>query len=201
MSKHLSDADFFLSIPWCREILEDPSISYSTIHARSFKNDHEDTFFARTLKSRGTINACLVYWKTPPHSPQVSDLSTSWPNGNPLADEVHILAAIGSDVNGYTGISHGGFVATLLDEVTGVLLQTNQALSTRGEAGHSGHMTVYLNVTYRKPLKTPQVLRATARFKKVEGRKKFINSWIRSQDGTVLASAEALLVKTQAVKI
>lgn len=43
-------------------------------------------------------------------------------------NEIVTLVEIGDGLNGYPQIIHGGFAATLLDEVCGVLIQLNTAI-------------------------------------------------------------------------
>ena len=56
----------------------------------------------------------------------------------PLAiQEVRTLMDLGNGVNGHPDICHGGFVATVLDEVIGILLTLNLEIERGRKCGES----------------------------------------------------------------
>ena len=80
------------------------------------------------------------------------------------------LYSIGDDLNGFPGIIHGGISAALIDEAMGVLLvQTADLIHVRlvgqgkrdGEydAGGMWHVTKSLGIKYKRPVRTPGILR------------------------------------------
>ena len=54
--------------------------------------------------------------------------------------------------------------------------------------------TAYLNVTYLKPVSTPQIILVTASLREIKGRKHYIDGDVKNADGTVLAKAESLFL-------
>jgi hypothetical protein len=58
-------------------------------------------------------------------------------------------------------------------------------------------VTAYLTVKYRKPVATPQTVLVSAGFRKVEGRKYFIDGMVKDGFGTILAIAEALWIQPE----
>jgi acyl-coenzyme A thioesterase PaaI-like protein len=88
-------------------------------------------------------------------------------------------------------ISHGGFLAAVLDEVCGRVLGMNRL--DKGQ----GMKTAYLNVSYRKPVVVPGVILATARLVKTEGRKMFVNAAIKDASGDACTTAESLFVRSR----
>jgi thioesterase superfamily protein 4 len=42
-----------------------------------------------------------------------------------IYEEVRMIVELGDGLNGFPKVAHGGFVATMLDEVMGVLITTN----------------------------------------------------------------------------
>ncbi|KAL4920734.1 hypothetical protein BDW62DRAFT_198619 [Aspergillus aurantiobrunneus] len=126
--------------------------------------------------------------------------------------EGHLLIHCGPGVCGQPGIAHGGFLATVVDEVCGNLISC-----TRLDEG-LGMFTVSLGVGYRRPVfvrdaasttaadgddgaggreqkEEGTVIVATARLERVEGRKVFIEAVIRDAGGEVCTTAEAIFVK------
>lgn len=101
--------------------------------------------------------------------------------------QVHIESEIG----GYPGYAHGGFVCTVLDEITGLVCTVNRA---RGALFRGPAMTGYLNTRFLKPVRAPGVVLARARIMGTEGRKVFVRGWLEDRDGAVLAEAEALFI-------
>ncbi|KXJ91858.1 HotDog domain-containing protein [Microdochium bolleyi] len=113
-------------------------------------------------------------------------------------DTMHAFVSVGEALSGWPGVVHGGIVATLFDEVTGYVPMLNRL---RGVPmfENTGYMTGYLNTRYHRPVGTSAVLLVTARIKKVQGRKCWIEGEVRSTvhgglEGPVLASCEALFI-------
>lgn len=92
--------------------------------------------------------------------------------------------SLGAAYEGPPGCVHGGFVASVLDQVLGT------AAAKRGVPG----LTAYLNTTYRRPtlLGSDHVCRA--RVDRLEGWKVFASGEIVDPQGLVTAEAEALFV-------
>lgn len=52
--------------------------------------------------------------------------------------------------------------------------------------------TASMNVKFRKPLATPQVVTVTATLNRIEGRKVFLDVEVKSGDGVVFATCEGM---------
>jgi uncharacterized protein (TIGR00369 family) len=85
---------------------------------------------------------------------------------------------------GPPGYVHGGIIATLLDEVMSKL---NRPLGVIA-------MTRTLSVDYRRPVPLHTPLRLVATPIRIEGRKHFHSGQVQLEDGTLLASGEALWI-------
>jgi acyl-coenzyme A thioesterase PaaI-like protein len=180
------DLIHFQEIPWCAELLSSPNIVITPTESREYKASTEDALFAETFKTDDTISACISFY--PRYSP-----------GARRIEEVHTLLTLGYRLNGYPGRAHGGVLATVIDEVMGILLGINKRLgliATRGDT-----VTAYLNVSYVKPVQTPGTVLVSARFKEVMGRKHFLEATIKDGGGAVLARAEALFIGTEMLNI
>ncbi len=181
------DQVFFQSIPWCAKILDEPNTIMAPIWSRQYKQSTEDALFAETLNTDHTIQACLSFYKRPPA-------------GVTHVTEVHALVSLGYGVNGYPRICHGGIVATIMDEVMGVLVTVNKKENLENATLRTGTVTAYLNVTYLKPVATPQTVHVTAKSQGVKAPKHYIEASVKDGNGTVLAKAEALWVAVSGSK-
>lgn len=158
----------FSDRPWCLGLLQDPG------YTRVSLTDHDgDLFFRKTLHTESTIRASIGLQSVS------NNLSLLQPR------EFLMLLDVREGTTGQSGICHGGFIATLLDEVTGRLLSDH---------GLPYPFTVLLNVTYKQPVYAPAVILARAVMGKVEGRKMFVTATIEDENRTVCATADALFV-------
>jgi uncharacterized protein (TIGR00369 family) len=81
---------------------------------------------------------------------------------------------------GWQGVTHGGIVATLLDEVM------TRLLYDRGEEA----VTAELTVRYRQPLPTGEAVEARARERERRGRLVRLEAELRTEGGALVASGE-----------
>ncbi|PKX97621.1 PaaI family thioesterase [Aspergillus novofumigatus IBT 16806] len=140
---------FFNTIPKCAEILSQPDLR--VMHPRN-----PDTFFHSTLRSNnGILKSVFIHQPAHSHT-RTSDVSSSetttvQANTSPQErqqekEQGYILLHLGAGVSGQPDIAHGGFLATVLDQVTGTLIRASGLDRGRGA------VTVYLNVNYKKPV-------------------------------------------------
>ncbi|KAI0858249.1 thioesterase superfamily protein [Xylaria cubensis] len=172
------DRAHFGAIPWCARHLKGNRVIAETAPGRSVKSTSEDSLFAETLNSESGIARMIRVYEEPLSSTE-------------RVDEVKAFLTLGSGLNGWPNVCHGGLVTTILDEVIGMLVPINQDRK-RIPAGMC--MTAYLNTTFVKPVPTPATILTRARFTKVEGRKYFTQGTIEDEKGVVLARADALFV-------
>ncbi|KAF2097860.1 hypothetical protein NA57DRAFT_57038 [Rhizodiscina lignyota] len=200
----LAGNQHFLSIPWCRDIINDPNWIATTTPSRQAKSNKEDTFFAETLQTSQTIRNCLTLFRRPgvptSHTTASSDPYLKGTDNNYPIQEVTLLLNLGSGVNGYADICHGGFVSTILDEIMGILITVNLQLKERiiGEAKQISAFTAYLNVTFKRPVPTPGPIMGRCWFERVEGRKTWIVSTVEDGAGGVFARAEGMFLEPKA---
>jgi len=86
---------------------------------------------------------------------------------------------------GYPGVVHGGIVATMLDEIVGRVLYSNDPQRMM--------MTAKLITRYRKPVPVGEPLRIEGWLVRDKGRYAVTKSEIRLPDGSLAAEAEATL--------
>ncbi|OCK83288.1 hypothetical protein K432DRAFT_322512 [Lepidopterella palustris CBS 459.81] len=178
----------FRQIPWCADLLRDPEWKSCSTSSRKAKGSTEDSFFAETLKSDRTIRKLLSMYRE-----ACEDL-------DPPIREVRTLMDLGNGVNGHPDLCHGGFVATMLDEVCGVLLTINLEREQNLKRGQFAHtslnlFTAYININYKKPVPTPSVVLCTAKIDKRVRNKLYVLGTVEDGNGTIYATSEALFVE------
>lgn len=139
-----------------------------------------------TLRDHDAILGVQSFYKLlhPPPTASDSPASTSIPFDPLPPGEILTLYALGSGASGHAGISHGGLIATLLDQQTGSLVVADPATPQP--------RTVYCNVRYLRPVPLPGAVLVRAWKSKVQGRKHWVMGEIQDGEGVVLASAESL---------
>ena len=90
--------------------------------------------------------------------------------------------------NGYPGVVHGGIVSAILDETSG------RALMLEGDF-ESLFMTVSLTVRFHRPTPTGTPLAASGWVVRKTGRRAQVAAEIALPDGSVSATAEAVVVR------
>jgi uncharacterized protein (TIGR00369 family) len=101
-------------------------------------------------------------------------------------DEVMVEVVIPSHFEGYPGIVHGGIVASMLDEIAG-------RAALVGEHEHF-RLTAKLEVRYRKPVPSGELLRLRGVVERRRGSVAFAHAELNLPDGTLAAEANAVLV-------
>ncbi|KAI1850315.1 hypothetical protein JX265_002213 [Neoarthrinium moseri] len=174
-----SDLAHFLRIPWCAKYLNEPLVHvWAPPPSRILKPTGEDTLWSTTLNTRETFSAFIAFYNKPEQP-------------TARVDQVRAFLTADHGLQGYPGVIHGGIVATILDEVTGLLPTLNR---DRTAFPRISYMTAYLNTTYRQPVRTPATILVSATITKSEGRKLYIKGTIQDEAGTVLAEADVLFV-------
>ncbi|RDL36029.1 Thioesterase superfamily protein [Venustampulla echinocandica] len=174
------DLAHFQSIPWCSALLQDPTFVITPTDSRQPKASTEDSLTAETLKTHNAIRACISFYKCPTPG-------ESW------IPEVRTLVTLGSGMNGFPDVLHGGIIATLMDDVMGILTITNERHD--GDPLSNGAVTAQLNVSYLKKVPTPATVLVVARCREVTAKKYLMDAEIRDSEGVVLAKADSLWVR------
>jgi len=100
-------------------------------------------------------------------------------------DEVSADYTVPDRYQGYPGIVHGGIVASILDETAG--------RSVMADGDERFFVTVTMDISYRKPVPTETPVKILGKLKSKRGRRAMVFGQIQTQEGKVLAEAEALL--------
>ena len=94
---------------------------------------------------------------------------------------------------GFPGIVHGGIIASMLDEMVSRAAMIGDTNRFR--------MTAKLEIRYRAPVPTGQLLQLRAVIEKRRGRISFTKAELRLPDGTVVAEAHGMMVDVDDVLI
>jgi uncharacterized protein (TIGR00369 family) len=95
---------------------------------------------------------------------------------------------VSSAFEGHPGYLHGGIIATLLDETM------SKAVRAKGLTA----MTRHMEIDYRRPVPSGELLRLEGIVVRSEGRKHWAESYIFGGDNTVLAHGKGLFVQVKA---
>ncbi|KAG0371285.1 hypothetical protein BGZ54_007474 [Gamsiella multidivaricata] len=151
----------------------------------------------KELVKKGDWKEADAYWYltkvTEPHHLTAGALrGENMLSVNPLKFErkdkkaIVLFMHLGRSLCGHDRIIHGGLLATLLDEATGMVALPNLPF-------HIG-FTANLNINYRKPVKADQFVMVKAEFEKSEGRKGYTVASIYDLHGNILVECTALFV-------
>ncbi|HUF54643.1 MAG TPA: PaaI family thioesterase [Dehalococcoidia bacterium] len=86
---------------------------------------------------------------------------------------------------GFPGVAHGGIAAAVLDEAMGWAMY----------AANAWAMTARMEIRYRRPLSLDEPVIVTARVTRDRGRRLEAEAQIATEDGEVLAQADALFLR------
>ncbi|KIX92977.1 uncharacterized protein Z520_11250 [Fonsecaea multimorphosa CBS 102226] len=193
---------------WARKYVDDPAYRPIVSFSRIPKSDGVDTFFAKTIRSPGTIpNALTLIRKdfvTPPEEPSPSqslwqpksqgrrgdDGDDGRKNFKGPPDFIWLLD-LRSDLNGFKDTTHGGVLCALMDEALSICVEIHRQ-QTMGR--RSNLYTAYLTTHYRAPVMNPSTVVVKSRLERRQGRKWFLVGSLEDEQGRVLTEANGLWV-------
>lgn len=174
-----ADLAYFLKTPWCARHLEEPNLHrWRPTGVRNPQSAGANELWSTTFNTPETVPAFIAFYRKAP---------------DPLTrvDEIKALIAVNRGVQGYPGFAHGGFVVTMLDEITGMLGMLNRG---RKDFPDAPFMTGYITTRFLKPVKISETHLLTARIVKVENRKFMMSGTIQDHAGETLAECDALFI-------
>ncbi|KAK8149855.1 hypothetical protein G3M48_005293 [Beauveria asiatica] len=198
--------DYFSTVPHTAAYLDrSRDMLPVPFYSRSPKTDSADTFFGETIKSPDTIPHALLLlrgsiarleYKFDDSSSSSSSSSGSLSSWQP---DTVALFQLGVKLNGYRDTTHGGVLASLLDEVVGYnvdgLCGCIEAQQGSG-ASRNRLYTAYLNTTYKRPV-SPGVYAVESRLVRRDGRKWFLEGRIVGAEGVVHTEAQVLYIQSR----
>ncbi|CAG8447389.1 5017_t:CDS:2 [Diversispora eburnea] len=103
--------------------------------------------------------------------------------------ELVTILHVGEDMCGHSGIVHGGYLSTIMDELL--------ARTVFPSLPEKNGATAYLHVNFRKPCKTDQILIGRAKVTKIERKKGFVKGSLETLDNEILVDGDALFISVK----
>lgn len=201
--------EHFSKIPWAKKLLTDRATTTFTPSHRQKPDINgnvrsQDQLLRQSLSTPSTIPYCVGLYQNP-NLLEEAKRPAPVASGQQrfLINEVTLLFDLQPGVNGYQGTTHGGLMSVILDEALGNLIfmhnSVDSSLRSLGQTialdvlNLTGKVAVTagLNVKYLKPLKTPQVVAATATLVKIDGRSIHVEGRIENGEGVVFAKGQS----------
>ncbi|KAF2172710.1 hypothetical protein M409DRAFT_16671 [Zasmidium cellare ATCC 36951] len=140
---------------------------------------------AKTWNTPETITALLSFYR-----PSKSPTPSVYPQSETERAEVRRFYTFGKDLNAHPDLLHGGVISCLLDSSLGGAV----GMALRETAVSNTMFTVQLNVSYKKPVRTPGTVMLRCWVTRVEedGRKVWAYGVVEGDGGVVHAMAEGM---------
>lgn len=188
----------FRAIPWTAQYLSSSDYKLVPTSARHLKTNGEDAFFALTINTPTTIPYCLSLCRrglelSPADS--TSHLTTAVFNASSTSpapavfDCVWLLHLAEPGITGHPQTAHGGVLACILDELSGMC-----ATSQQPDRSFLVY-TATLQTTYKAPILVPSDVVCTAWVARKEGRKYWVRAQILDEKNRVMTESEALMIE------
>lgn len=190
---------FFSSLPSTSAYIHNLANLQSVPFSSNFvKKDTMDTLWSQTLRAPDTIKHAIMLIRKDIMSLEyrMPDKPTDDDNGSDWAPDVALLVQLGSQVNGFHNIVHGGILAALLDECLGSAVETIRCClsGSKNMTLINPLYTANLTLNYRRPAESPGVLIVEARMQQRQGRKWLLQGRVRGEDGRVRVDATSLWI-------
>ncbi len=192
--------EHFRSVPGIAKYFASSDYTLVPASSRYLKSSGEDAFFALTINTPTTIPFCLSFRRTDlellqagSRSQVTTALSNTATNSDVPAvfDCVWLLHLAEPGINGHPKTAHGGVLASILDELTGMCAishQPDQSIPL---------YTATLQTTYKAPVPVPSNVVCTSWITRKEGRKYWVRAQILNEDELVMTEGEALLIESK----
>ncbi|KAI0899944.1 HotDog domain-containing protein [Annulohypoxylon nitens] len=164
-----------------------------------------DTLFRYSLESERTIPHFIGFYEDP-----FCNQTVTFPHLPFIARSASLVLELRDGVRGFNGTVHGGLTCAIMDEAMGSLLVVNDMLNRQAKAkgaipsdaqGFTAAVTASMDVKYRKPIPTPQIVVATASLDRVEGRKMYMHVVVKDQNDQECASCNGMFISISKGKL
>lgn len=197
--------EHFKTIPWCADIISAQELKEFTPTCRQPHSDapvaSRDQLFRKTLNNDDAIPNCIGLYQDP-SSPSASDSAQD--SLTLYIKSATLLFDLGPGVRGYNGSTHGGLIASLIDEAMGSLISINYltqaTLQAKGrrlppgtlDLNNTRVLTAGMNVRFQKQVPAPGAVAVTASVARIEGRKMSFDVRVHGEGGVEFASCDGL---------
>lgn len=189
------EINFFKAEPSTKKWLEDPRYSPIITASRIAITDKEDEFLGKTLQTDDTIQHWLTLVSNitfpPPRAIESTTEKSTNLNPGPQTPEILICFHLQSGINGFRETAHGGLLCTLMDEALAMVVELYRATSS---SSREELYTAKLNISYRRPVKTPGVVIAKSWLEKREGRRWIVRGVLENRKGEVCVEVDGLWI-------
>jgi acyl-coenzyme A thioesterase PaaI-like protein len=189
----------FSSVASTAKYLDSPHYRLVPLSSRYLKPTGEDAFFARTINSPTTIPYCLSLCREVLNLPEAGSPFNQTTSASGISSDsyapvvydcVWLLHLAEPGINGHPKTAHGGVLASILDELTGMCAIMHQR-------DKIPLYTASLKTTYRAPVFVPSNVICTSWVTRKEGRKYWVQAQILDEKGTLKTEGQALLIESK----
>ncbi|KAH7275074.1 HotDog domain-containing protein [Fusarium solani] len=178
-----SELTFFASVPWTASLLSAPNTIPFLPSCRNPASSAHDQLFGLTLNNERGLSHLISFFHAP-STDVAKDPSHS-------ITETVTLVSLGDGLSGFPGVTHGGMIASLLDESMGTIFDLNSTLRKQARAFQTPNVTGGLDIKFLKPVPTNGVYYITSTVDETDGRKTRIRCDLKDKDGEVLAKCSS----------
>ncbi|OTA67749.1 Thioesterase/thiol ester dehydrase-isomerase [Hypoxylon sp. EC38] len=158
----------------------------------------QDTFFNYLLDSERAIPHLIGVYEDPFRHP-----TATFPHLPVIITSASLILELRDGLHGFNGTVHGGLTCALMDEAMGSLLYQNHILNRQARADgfippnskrFTPAVTASMNVKYRRPIPTPQIVVVTASLDRIEGRKMYMHVVVKDRKDRECASCDGMFI-------
>lgn len=159
-------------------------------HEESLRQREDKHFISQTCTGPRLLADCKVFQCEP------VDHRTAHSEAVDGKTRICCVFKVGNELNGHPGLLHGGFLAALIDDFTGMAAWLEK--KAQGFSQHARIFTANLNVNYRRPLPHDSEYFLDVYVVRVEKHKKiFLQATIYDGDGNTCTESSALYIVKQ----
>lgn len=192
---------------WLAPLLTSPSYTVIPTFSRVLKRTGEDYFFSRTVSSPQTIPHMLTLQRTsfpyPKEIPRGSPIphfspeELTSPKATPSPtepDALFLIALARPGLDGHPHVIHGGMSCAILDEMLGLTVMLHHQ---HIQGPRDSLFTANLNVSYKRPVPTPNDILVKCWLVGKQGRKWYSIGQLTDHDGNVMTEGKGVWVMTK----
>ncbi|KAI1139360.1 HotDog domain-containing protein [Hypoxylon sp. FL0543] len=165
----------------------------------------QDTLFRYSLDSERAIPHLIGFYEDPFCHP-----AATFPHLPFITRSASLVLELRDGLHGFNGTVHGGLTCAIMDEAMGSLLALNDNLNREAKAKgiiplnteqFSAAVTARMDVKYRKPIPTPQIVVVTASLDRIEGRKIYMHVVVKDQNAQECVSCDGMFMSIPSGKL
>jgi acyl-coenzyme A thioesterase THEM4 len=206
------EIDYFNTIPWAKQLLNNSNFRPIPTPSRTIDpGTTNNAFFAKTLAPSESIPSPIINWlllvkeslHTPAEAPKgtIGRASGSGDGIVPrsaLDSDFVLLLNLGSDLDGFGGVAHGGLLSAVLDEMFSLVVEYHRQSVSEDRAGL---FTMKLTTLFRDKVPTPGQVIVKAWLQAREGRKWLLQGQICDEKENVLTEGEGIWMSAKSERL